>query len=46
MFADCAHIKEKGCAVREAVEQGLIARSRYDSYLRMYEEASKIKDWE
>ncbi len=46
MFADCAHIKEKGCAVREAVEQGLIARSRYDSYLRMYEEASKTKDWE
>lgn len=45
-FADCAHIKEKGCAVREAVEAGKIARSRYDSYLRMYEEASKINDWE
>lgn len=46
MFADCAHVREKGCAVREAVEQGLIARSRYDSYLRMYEEASRINSWE
>lgn len=45
-FADCAHIKEKGCAVREAVENGRIARSRYDSYLRMYEEASRRNEWE
>ena len=45
-FADCAHIKEKGCAVRSAVEQGKIPQSRYDSYLRMYEEASKINEWE
>lgn len=46
MFANCAHVKEKGCAVRAAVEEGKIARSRYDSYLRMFEEASKINDWE
>lgn len=45
-FADCAHVKEKGCAVRAAVEDGKIAGSRYDSYLRMFEEASKINDWE
>lgn len=45
-FADCAHIKEKGCAVREALQQGKIAQSRYDSYLRMYEEAGKINEWE
>lgn len=45
-FSDCAHIKEKGCAVKAAVEAGEIARSRYDSYLRMYEEARKINDWE
>lgn len=45
-FADCAHIKEKGCAVRTAADEGEIARSRYDSYLRMYEEAAKINDWE
>ncbi|MGN0687745.1 MAG: ribosome small subunit-dependent GTPase A [Oscillospiraceae bacterium] len=45
-FANCAHIKEKGCAVREAVEAGKIPQSRYDSYLRMYEEASRINEWE
>lgn len=45
-FANCVHVKEKGCAVRAAVEDGKIARSRYDSYLRMFEEASKINDWE
>ena len=45
-FTDCAHIKEKDCAVRAAAESGEIAKSRYESYLRMYEESSKIKDWE
>ena len=46
MFANCAHVKEKGCAVRAAVDEGKIARSRYSSYIRMYEEASLINDWE
>ncbi len=45
-FSDCVHVKERGCAVREAVENGEIARGRYDSYLRMFEEAKKINDWE
>lgn len=45
-FADCNHIGEKGCAVAEAVERGDIAKSRYDSYLEMYEEAKNIKEWE
>ncbi len=45
-FADCAHLKEKGCAIRAAVEAGKIAKSRYDSYTRMYEEADKRNEWE
>ncbi len=45
-FANCAHIKEKGCAVRKALSEGKIATSRYDSYVRMYEEASKRNEWE
>lgn len=45
-FSDCAHVKERGCAVREAVSAGEIAQSRYDSYLRMYEEAQKINAWQ
>lgn len=44
-FSDCAHVKEKGCAIKAAVDGGEIARSRYDSYLRMYEEAKNINDW-
>ncbi len=45
-FLDCAHIKEKGCAVRAAVEAGKIHPSRYASYVKLYEQASQIKDWE
>lgn len=45
-FPDCAHIKEKGCAVLAAVESGDIPRSRHESYAEMYEEAKLIKEWE
>ena len=45
-FVGCAHGKEKGCAVRSAVEAGKIARSRYDSYLRLYKQAKEIQPWE
>jgi ribosome biogenesis GTPase / thiamine phosphate phosphatase len=31
-FADCRHLTEPGCAVRQAVADGRIAPSRYDSY--------------
>lgn len=45
-FKDCMHLKEKECAVTQAVNSGVISKSRYDSYVRMYEEASKLNDWE
>lgn len=45
-FPDCAHVKEKGCTVLEAVESGLIPASRHNSYVEMYEEAKQIKEWE
>ena len=45
-FADCSHLKEQGCAVLDAVKRGDISASRYDSYVRLYEQASKLKDWE
>ncbi len=37
-FADCTHVIEPGCAIREAVEVGTIARARYDSYVKLQEE--------
>ena len=45
-FHDCSHRKEPGCAVRAALESGQIEKTRYDSYLRLYEKASQINLWE
>lgn len=45
-FHDCSHRAEPCCAVREAVESGTLERTRYDSYLRLYEKSSQIKTWE
>ena len=45
-FQDCAHVKEKGCAVLAAVKAGEIPKSRHDSYVRLYEQAKQIPDWE
>ena len=45
-FHDCSHRKEPGCAVRNALAAGEIEPTRYDSYLRLYEKASQIKEWE
>ena len=45
-FHDCSHRAEPGCAVTRAVESGELEKSRYDSYLRLYEKASQIKTWE
>ena len=45
-FDDCAHIKEKGCAVLEALRDGKIQKSRHESYVRLYEKAKEVKAWE
>lgn len=34
-FNNCQHINEPGCAIKDAVENGEIAFSRYESYLSM-----------
>ena len=45
-FRDCTHRTEPGCAVREAVTAGKIEKTRYESYLRLFEQASSHKEWE
>ena len=45
-FHDCTHRAEPGCGIRQAVEEGIIEKTRYDSYLRLYEKSSQIKLWE
>ena len=44
-FPDCAHIGEKGCAVCEAVKDGKVQKTRYDSYKTIYEELKDVKAW-
>lgn len=45
-FHDCSHRKEPGCAVTAALAAGEVEPTRYDSYLRLYEKASQMKQWE
>ena len=45
-FTGCAHIKEKGCAVLEALSAGKIASSRHASYVRLYQQAKEVPEWE
>lgn len=42
-FVPCTHTHEPGCAVKEAVEQGIISAERYNSYLGMLEEDTKFR---
>lgn len=37
-FRDCAHASEPGCAVRIAVARGVLARDRFESYLKLKRE--------
>ncbi|MEO6057065.1 MAG: ribosome small subunit-dependent GTPase A [Gemmatimonadales bacterium] len=46
-YADCRHRSEPGCPVREAVDDGTIARDRWESYLVLLEELeSAPEEWE
>ena len=45
-FNSCAHVKEKGCKILEALEKGEIEKSRFDSYVAMYNEVKDIKEWQ
>lgn len=45
-FTDCAHLKEPGCAVTEALSRGELMPSRYRSYVRLYELSAQHKSWE
>ena len=45
-FTGCAHVKEKGCAVLAAVKAGEITPSRHASYVRLYEQAKEVPEWE
>ena len=42
-FYNCTHTHEPGCAVQEGVKQGIVAWSRYESYLKILDEDDKYR---
>lgn len=42
-FIPCTHTHEPGCAIKDAVDSGLISPERYNSYLGMLEEDKKFR---
>lgn len=42
-YVGCTHIKEKECGIRKALEEGKISNSRYQNYIKIYED---LKDRE
>lgn len=45
-YHDCAHLREPDCAVTQALADGLLEPTRYESYVRLYESAKELKPWE
>lgn len=45
-FKGCSHINEPDCIVKEKVADNTIAKTRYDSYVELYNQLKTIKDWE
>ena len=43
-FADCSHVIEPDCAVRDAVQRGDLSAARYDSYQRLRDELEQAPD--
>lgn len=41
-FLGCSHIHEPDCAVKKALEQNQICRSRYENYVQMYGELTDL----
>lgn len=45
-FNDCRHLGEPGCGIREALEEGRVDGSRYESYRALLEEAEEAsREW-
>ncbi len=44
-YDDCRHIKEPDCCIRDAVRQGKIHESRYQSYVNQYKEIKEKRKY-
>lgn len=45
-FPGCSHMKEPDCAVKEALLDGKIGQSRYESFCALFESLKNVKDWQ
>jgi len=45
-FHNCTHRNEPGCAVKQAIEEGLISELRYQNYLMILDEVESQNYWE
>lgn len=45
-FSDCSHINEPGCMILEAIERGELSQQRFDSYIKLKNEARYNDDSE
>ena len=44
-FRGCSHINEPDCYIKEKLENGEMAKSRYDSYTQIYNKLKSVKEW-
>ncbi|MCH5198074.1 MAG: ribosome small subunit-dependent GTPase A [Oscillospiraceae bacterium] len=44
-YPSCSHTSDKGCAVLNAVNDGIISKDRHISYCRMFDEVKNFKSW-
>ncbi len=45
-YTKCSHTKEDGCAIIRAVKDGIIPKSRHESYVELYDILKTRKKWE
>ena len=44
-YADCTHVREDGCAVIQAVQEGRFPKERHDSFVNLYETLKSKRPW-
>lgn len=44
-FTGCNHLGDKGCKICELVSEGVISKSRHESYISMFNETKDNKKW-
>lgn len=46
LFHNCRHVNDKGCAIRQAAENGEIALSRYQRFLKLLDKMPTDQQWQ